>query len=129
MSEPDITKSSFNSAWKFMEELSDLRIALHKTRIDKDIEKRYDVLVAYYTALSSRMKPNMQDKHDAAYKKVREGFREIMKARSGKTRSVPTKYFDYFDEWEIQLRKDENKLGLLVRDDDDPANAISAGMY
>ncbi len=120
-------KSAFNSALSYCEEISTLRRHLHNARIEHNYDMQYELLKAYYLALSARMSKRLQEKHDTLFAEGTVAYEEINKAMKSKQSKINQKFFDKLLNWEIALRKDENQLGLLVMDSDDPLSAIAGG--
>lgn len=122
-------KSAYNSAVQFMFELAGIRRQLHTSRWEKNIELRYDVLVSYYLALSSRMKEKLQNKHDQYFEDVTSALNDYHSAIDRKLNTAPRAIFRLLDLWEKELRKDENALGLLVPSKDSPEHALGGMHY
>lgn len=128
----DGEKSAYNSAVQFMFELSGIRKQLHQARWEANTELRYDTLVSYYMALSSRMngsklKP-MQTKHDQYYNEISKELSIYIKGKK-RNRRISGRIFGMLDKWEQDLRKDEDYLGLLVPSKSDPAFALGGQTF
>lgn len=125
---PEADQSAYNSAVQFMFELSGIRKQLHFARWEANAELRYDILISYYLALSSRMVKKLEkleEKHKKLKKEITEEMGEYLSAKR-KNKKYFGCLFSLMDEWERQLRKDENALGLLVPSKDDPGIALGA---
>ena len=66
----------FSSAQLYCLELSEIRKNLHVARVRHDIPWRYDLLVAYYMALSARMKDSELREHDNSNEAVTTAFNQ-----------------------------------------------------
>ena len=129
-------QAAFDSRAEYCKELSHLRRALHFARLENDIKKWYQLLEAYYITLYPRLKDNkkegeksMREKHDEYDEKARKYFNEYQEALSKGKKSVNASIFQVFRDWEKQLRLDENNVGLLMPNKDDPAYALGGKSY
>ena len=135
----DVEKGAFNSAALYCIELTMIRRRLHEARITHNFDMFYDLLVSYYLALSARLqdtnkkgvklKEPLQEKHDKAYAQVTKYYNEYQSLKRKGHKTVPSRIWQAFVLWERELRKEENKLGLLMKDTSDPAFAVGAGQF
>ena len=114
----------FSSAMAYCIELSELRRNLHIARCRHDFSWRYDLLTAYFMALSARMKDSDLMQHTASYEAVSKAFNQYQRAQSLKHPTMSRNILELFNTWEIQLRKAENSLGLLTPSRKDPRFAL-----
>ena len=114
----------FSSAQLYCLELSEIRKNLHIARVRHDIAWRYDLLTAYFMALSARMKDIELIEHNNSYDAVTKAFNEYQRAVALKHPTIPRGILELFNTWEIQLRKTENSLGLLTPSRKDPRFAL-----
>lgn len=127
--EEHILKSVFNSALQYTcEELAGLRKRLHEARVLHDYELLFDLLRSYHTALSAKMSNKMLKENENMFKEVMLLLDQYREAKRHK------KYFEekkllIFQEWEMQLRRHEDKLGLLTPESSDPGLALSSAHY
>jgi len=119
----------FNGAFSFIEELSTIRRRLHDARLDHNYDAWYNLLVAYYIALSARFATKLQNYHDDMYKECKHQYNIYMSYKAKGKKSVPSEIYDKFFAWEMQLRKAEDKVGLLMKNADDPALAMAGVNY
>jgi hypothetical protein len=142
--------AGWNGAQAYCQEISEIRRACHNARLSDNIEAWYKLLVAYYLALSARMEVRtrdpktgketiidkrktrfvaMQDEQDKQFREAGDAINRYKKAVASKQNSIPTTDYLVLLLWERSLRRDENKLGLLMRDADDPTAAFDAGTF
>ena len=114
----------FSSAMQYCLELSEIRRNLHIARVRHDIAWRYDLLTAYFMALSARMKDSDLTQHNNSYDAVTQSFNTYQRAIALKHPTIPRNILELFNTWEIQLRKEENKMGLLTPSRKDPRFAL-----
>ena len=142
--------AGWNGAQAYCQEICEIRRACHNARLADNIEAWYKLLVAYYLALSARMEVRtvdpitgeekvtdkrktrfvaMQDAQDEQFKEAGNAIKRYKQAIASKQKSIPTTDYLVLLLWERSLRRDENKLGLLMRDADDPTAAFDAGTF
>lgn len=142
--------AGWNGAQAYCQEIYEIRRACHTARLSDNIEGWYKLLVAYYLALSARMEVRiidpktgenkivdkrktkfveMQDAQDKQFREAGDAINRYKKAVASKQTSIPTSDYLILLLWERSLRRDENKLGLLMRDADDPTAAFDAGTF
>lgn len=137
----EYNRAGFNSAGRYTQQLSLIRSELSWAVVNNDTEYRYRCLKAFFLALTGRMRDKkikakdgetsekvigeMETYHNDMWAKVKKSF-EDLKNQSQKLKGKPIKsdIINLMDEWEIRLRKDENQLGLLMFEAEDPYNAM-----
>lgn len=123
-------QAGWNSSDAFCKELSFIRRYLHEARLERNIDRQFDLLDSYFVALSSRMDEKkkigkeLQAKHDEYFITGKKLYREYQKSVRNGDPSFNGLILDFFRFWEMQLRKAENSLGLLIKEGDDPLNAL-----
>lgn len=137
----DYNRAGFNSAGKYTEQLSLIRAELSWAVVNDDNEHRYRCLKAFFLALTGRMRDKkiktkdgetsekiigeMETYHNTMWAKVKISFEDVRtKLRKNKGKPTKSNLINLMDEWEIRLRKDENKLGLLMFEAEDPYTSM-----
>lgn len=127
--EEHILKSVFNSALQYTcEELAGLRKRLHEARVMHDYELLYDLLRSYHTALSAKMTNKMLKMNEDMFKEVMVVLDKFRDAKRHQ-KKFDEKSLLIFQEWEMQLRRHEDKLGLLTPESSDPGLALASAHY
>ena len=94
--------------------------------------------MSYYLSLSARLrdekngkplKIKLQEKLDRAYEFVKIKYATYKELERRGSNKVPADIWESFVQWEKEMRKDEDKLGLLMVDKSDPAFALGGGNY
>ncbi len=128
-----IGDAGWNSAGEYCKELRAISINMHNKRVVKNYSEWYDWICAYFMALSPRIqrnkKKNMFIKHLEYYEKAKKAMKEYNNAITNKQTHISLDLYDLLFEWELELRKVEDDLGLLMMNKGDPGTAVSAGMF
>ena len=127
-------EAGINNSFGYLAELVACRQGCQQARTNRNYDQWYELLNAYYIALSARMEPKkgstvenpMLTKHKQMRIECMQAYKHyrILKTRRIQGRSnMPELFFT----WEQQLRQDENKLGLLMMNKEDPGEAFGKG--
>lgn len=133
----DGQKSAWDGRQLYVQELANIRKGLHVSRLEHNVQRRYDFLVCYFQALIARIpqkasKKKSNDKVNDQFSTQIEYYKKI-KDHMSKYRAHVAKekrydgtdeMLDLFDEWEVVLRQAENDMGLLMPSEDDAELAI-----
>lgn len=123
-------QAAFNSAQEYCRELTTIRKQLHLERMGEKWVNVIKLLESYFIALTPRMKdPKMLEKHMKTYLIIKEHHNLLLELIKSNKKTAPTKIFDDLKTWEMELRKDEDRLGLLMKDSGDPSVAIAQGNF
>lgn len=124
--------AAFNSALEYCRELTIIRRELHRARVSLDWQIVFRLCESYFIALSARMrdkKKDMYETHQEMYRLAKINNQELTELMIKKSKNAPTKIFSHLIAWEIMLRQDEDRLGLLMKDAGDPSTAVMSGGF